>query len=82
MPAERFAEHARLRADAMTFRDTKADSGGLTEADWAKIDELLHASWRSLFNTVNSEGSRVLSFQVWAFTSLKLLPLALYIAPT
>ena len=54
MPAERFAEHARLRAEAMTIRDTKAESGGVTEADWARIDELLHASWQSLFNAVNS----------------------------
>jgi hypothetical protein len=52
IPAERFAEHARLRAEAMTIRDTKADGGGVTEADWAKIDELLHASWRSLFDVV------------------------------
>ena len=54
LPAERFAEHARLRADAMTIRDTKADAGGVTEADWARIDELLHASWQSLFNVVNN----------------------------
>ena len=53
MPAERFIEHARLRAEAMTIRDMKADSGGVTEADWARIDELLHASWQSLFNAVN-----------------------------
>ena len=53
MPAERFAEHARYRADAMTIRDKKAEAGGVTEADWAKIDELLHASWQSLFNAVN-----------------------------
>lgn len=53
LPVERFAEHARLRADAMTIRDTKAGAGGVTEADWAKIDELLHASWQSLFNAVN-----------------------------
>jgi len=53
MPAERFTEHARLRAEAMTIRDTKAEAGGVTEADWAKIDELLHASWQSLFNVVN-----------------------------
>jgi hypothetical protein len=53
LPAERFAEHARLRADAMTIRDKKADAGGVTEADWAKIDELLHLSWQSLFNAVN-----------------------------
>ena len=53
MPSERFAEHARLRADAMTIRDTKAEAGGVTEADWAKIDDLLHASWRSLHDEVN-----------------------------
>lgn len=53
MPAERFIEHARSRAEAMTIRDTKADSGGVTEADWARIDELLHESWRSLFRVVN-----------------------------
>ena len=54
MPAERFAEHAKLRSEAMTIRDTKAESGGVTEADWARIDQLLHASWQSLFNAVNS----------------------------
>ncbi len=48
IPVERLMEHGRLRAEAMTIRDTKADAGGVTEADWAKIDELLHASWRSL----------------------------------
>lgn len=53
VPAERFADHARLRAEAMTIRDNRADAGGVTEADWAKIDELLHASWQSLFNVVN-----------------------------
>lgn len=52
MPVERFSEHARYRADAMSIRDKKAEAGGVTEADWAKIDELLHASWRSLFNAV------------------------------
>jgi hypothetical protein len=53
IPAERFTEYARLRAEAMTIRDTKAEQGGVTEADWARIDELLHASWRSLFKAVN-----------------------------
>src|SRR5205085_5074412 len=53
MPAERFAEHGRLRAEAMTIRDDKAAAGGVTEADWGKIDELLHASWRSLYEAVN-----------------------------
>jgi hypothetical protein len=53
MPAERFLEHGKLRAEAMTIRDDKADAGGVTEADWVRIDELLHASWRSLYEAVN-----------------------------
>ena len=53
MPAERFMEHGRFRAEAMTIRDDRADAGGVTEADWAKIDELLHQSWQSLHNVVN-----------------------------
>lgn len=53
MPAERFAEYARLRTEAMTIRDTKADQGGVTEADWARIDALLHQSWQSLFKEAN-----------------------------
>jgi hypothetical protein len=54
VPAERLMEHARLRAQAMTIRDDKAEAGGVTEEDWAKIDELLHASWQSLWRAVNS----------------------------
>ena len=54
IPIERLQEHGRLRAEAMTLRDTKADTGGVTEADWAKIDELLHQSWRSLASAVKS----------------------------
>jgi hypothetical protein len=53
VPAERLAEHARLRAEAMTIRDDKADEGGVTEEDWRKIDELLQQSWRSLHAAVN-----------------------------
>jgi hypothetical protein len=53
VPAERLAEHARLRAEAMTIRDDKAEQGGVTEEDWRKIDELLHQSWRSLHAAVN-----------------------------
>ena len=53
LPAERFAEHARLRAEAMEIRDTKADRGGATEEDWRRIDELLQQSWRSLHAAVN-----------------------------
>ncbi|MBC7931360.1 MAG: hypothetical protein H7Z38_12430 [Rubrivivax sp.] len=54
VPAERLAEHARLRAEAMEIRDTKAERGGVTEQDWKRIDELLHESWRSLHRAVNS----------------------------
>ena len=54
IPIERLREHGRLRAEAMTIRDTKADAGGVTEADWARIDELLHQSWRSLAAAVKS----------------------------
>ncbi|HEY0077201.1 MAG TPA: hypothetical protein VGB73_01035 [Pyrinomonadaceae bacterium] len=53
VPAERLFEHARLRAEAMTIRDTKAEQGGVTEEDWRRIDELLHASWQSLWRAVN-----------------------------
>jgi hypothetical protein len=55
VPADRLAEHARLRAEAMTIRDTKADAGGVTEEDWTRIDDLLHQSWRSLHAVVNGQ---------------------------
>jgi hypothetical protein len=48
VPLDRVMEHGRLRAEAMTIRDTKAESGGVTEADWIRINELLKGSWRSL----------------------------------
>lgn len=54
VPIEKLMEHGRLRAEAMNIRDTKAAAGGVTEADWARIGELLRASWRSLQNTVKS----------------------------
>ncbi|HZT57496.1 MAG TPA: hypothetical protein VFA21_02610 [Pyrinomonadaceae bacterium] len=53
VPADRLMEHARLRAEAMTIRDTKADQGRVTEEGWKRIDELLHQSWRSLHEAVN-----------------------------
>lgn len=56
VPAERLSEHARLRAEAMEIRDTKAEQGGVNEEDWERIDELLHRSWRSLHAAVNSPG--------------------------
>jgi hypothetical protein len=53
MPADRFADHAKYRADAMLLRDRLAESGSVTDADWQKIQELLRQSWRSLWNEVN-----------------------------
>lgn len=54
VPVERLLEHGRLRAEAMTIRDTKAENGGVTEADWSTINELLRQSWRSLRKAVKS----------------------------
>ena len=54
VPVERLMEHGRLRAEAMTIRDTRAEQGGVTETDWANINELLRQSWRSLAQAVRS----------------------------
>jgi len=54
MPVAPLMEHGRLRAEAMTIRDMKAEQGGVTEADWARINELLRQSWRSLAQAVKS----------------------------
>lgn len=48
-------EHARYRAEAMTIRDDKADQGTVSEEDWARIDTLLHQSWRSLWEAVRTQ---------------------------
>ncbi len=53
-PVENMMEHARLRAEAMTIRDKKAEASGVTEEDWKQIEVLLLASWRSLWKAVNS----------------------------
>lgn len=54
VPVEQAMDHARLRAEAMTIRDNKAESGGVTEQDWSKIDKLLHESWTALKQAVQS----------------------------
>lgn len=54
VPVERLMEHARWRAEAMTIRDTKAAADGVSEEDWARIEELLRASWQSLWKAVNA----------------------------
>ena len=57
MPVERFAEHARLRTEAMDICDQKTEINGATQADWQRIDELLKGSWQSLWQAVQGEGS-------------------------
>jgi hypothetical protein len=54
VPVDRLMEHGHLRAEAMTIRDTKAESGGVKEEDWARIGDLLRQSWRSLATAVKS----------------------------
>src|SRR5205085_8879797 len=54
VPADKLMEHARLRAEAMNIRDRQAEQGGVSEEDWRRIDDLLHQSWRSLWQAVNS----------------------------
>jgi hypothetical protein len=54
VPVEKMMEHARLRAEAMTVRDNKAESSGVTEEDWRTIEVLLRASWQSLWRAVNT----------------------------
>ena len=61
LPAEKFREHAALRAEAMIIRDRRAERGELTEEDWRQINDLLRRSWRSLHAAVNgaSAGSSI-----------------------
>jgi len=54
IPVDRLMEHGQLRAEAMTIRDAKAESGGMKEEDWAKINELLRRSWGSLEKAVKT----------------------------
>lgn len=54
VPVDRVLEHGRLRAEAMTLRDTQAEKGGVTEADWTRINELLKESWGSLAKAVKA----------------------------
>ena len=65
VPVERVMEHGRLRAEAMTIRDTRAEHGGVTEADWARINDLLKESWRSLARAVRLDNLH--SFQIRQF---------------
>ena len=51
VPVEAFAEHARLRAEAMALRDEKG--WRITEEDWARIGGMLERSWVALRQAVN-----------------------------
>lgn len=59
LPAGKFAEHGRLRAEAMLLRDARWDTGAVSESDWSTIHELLRRSWRHLWTEVQiKEASR------------------------
>jgi hypothetical protein len=51
--SERFLEHGRLRAEAMRIRDSRAETGSVSNEDWAQIGQLLNGSWLSLWREVN-----------------------------
>ena len=53
-PADSLMDHGRLRAEAMTVRDTQAEAGGVTETNWTQIEHLLRASWQSLWEVLNA----------------------------
>jgi hypothetical protein len=53
IPVNSALKHGQLRAEAMLIRDTRADAGGLTEADWADIASLLHQSYQALRRAVS-----------------------------
>ena len=49
VPAGRLGVHAERRAEAMTIRDRRSrEPGGVTDADWERIEDVLRRSWRSL----------------------------------
>jgi hypothetical protein len=54
-PADGLMDYGELRAQAMEIRDNKAAEGGVSEADWIRIDDLLHKSWYSLHEAVNKK---------------------------
>ena len=58
-----FAEHARLRAEAMLLRDRKAAASHMTDAEWDSIREMLHRSWASLNVVVQAQTSPLRSPQ-------------------
>ena len=51
-PVQQFSAHAQARADAMILRDSWAASGGVSDRDWNRINQLLNTSWLSLKKVV------------------------------
>jgi hypothetical protein len=59
VPAEHLGVHAERRAEAMTLRDRRAlEPGGVTEADWERIEAVLRRSWRSLADELRAQPAR------------------------
>jgi hypothetical protein len=52
-PAQQFGEFARLRTEAMLYRDQKNEK--ITEKDWQKIRTVLDSSWIALHNTLTMQ---------------------------
>ena len=47
-------EYGQFRAEAMTIGDDKAKEAGVSEADWTRIESLLHESYRSLWRNLHN----------------------------
>lgn len=58
LPASATLKHGRLRAAAMAIRDAREDAGGLTEADWARINVLLEQSYQALQQALTTAATR------------------------
>jgi hypothetical protein len=59
VPAGRLGDHAERRAEAMTIRDRRSrEPGGVAEADWEAIEDVLRLSWRSLATELHAERAR------------------------
>lgn len=52
VPPERLAGYARLRVEAMNFRDERRES--VSEESWTEITRLLEASWTSLHQAITA----------------------------
>ena len=53
VPVNSTLQHGQLRAEAMIIRDTRAEVGEVTEADWTAIASLLRQSYQALHSAVS-----------------------------